>query len=106
MPRSPFGEDRDQFPGHLYRYLEVDPKRTIDLLGGEAVEPPGGGQCRVGDEDVDVARLGEQGEARARLGEVADDRPMPVSCERCSELVELLLLAGAQNQMCAARGDR
>jgi len=38
----------------------VDPQRPVNLLGGEAVELPGGRQRGVGDQDVDLPRVCEQ----------------------------------------------
>jgi hypothetical protein len=73
-----------------HRALEVDAQGSLQLLGGEVLHPPGGGQAGVGDED-----LGAGGGGRELLaGQFA------------GELFQRLLLAGAQQQGRAATGER
>ena len=81
---------------HPDRGLEVDPQRPPDLLLGEAVEPARRGQRRVGDEDVDLARLGEQAlSAAPSSARSATIARWPSPGSRAGELVELLGLARA-----------
>ena len=57
-----------------HRRAQVDGQRAVDLLGENEFSRPLPGQPGVGDEHVDLARLGEQPRRRVGLGEVGDDR--------------------------------
>ena len=97
---------RKEFARHPHGGLEVDPQRAADLLLGKAVQAAGRGQAGVRDQDVEVAGFLQQAKRGPLLGEVGDDRPMPLAGQAGHEAVQLLRLARAQDEPRAALGER
>jgi len=60
--------------------------------------------CR--NQPVELARRLDQPQRLALDGEVADQRPVPAAGQRVSELVKLVLPAGAEDERGAAPGER
>src|SRR2546430_6336481 len=60
---------------------------------------------RVGDEDVDLARLGDEALRRAVEGEIGDARPVSLAGQRARELGEGIALTRADDDRGPAIGE-
>ena len=115
MPESEATKTRWPFPRSLHRRshrlrqqhrrLEVDPQRPLHLLGAEVLHQAGAGQAGVGDQDVDVGCVGGELLGGAGLGQVRGRRPMAFPWQLGGEALQLLGLAGAEDQHGAALGE-
>ena len=100
-------EPRGDRASHQDRGLEVDPDRSLHLLRAEVLEPAAGGQGGVGNQAIDIAGALHQLLGRPRLRQVGDERAMPVGStgKRLRQSIELLCLAGAQDEHGAVTGE-
>jgi hypothetical protein len=99
MAAAPLQHRRVERPRHQHRRLEVDPQRPHDLLGAEIRQQTGARQPGVGDEDVDLARLGREPLGGAGLGQVGRQRPVPIAGQLGRQGFKSLGVTAAEDQL-------
>ncbi len=85
------------------RRAQVDVEGAVDLLDGEGLQGPGGGQGGVGDEDVDVAGVRREALDGGALAEVDRQR---ARAELGGERLEHVGAPSGQDQRGAACAQR
>ncbi len=89
---------REERSRHQHRSLEVDPQGAPHLLGAEVGESAGSGQPGVGDQDLDLARLGGEPLGRARLGKVGRQDAVSLAGKLRRQRLERLGLTSAEDE--------
>ena len=88
---------RGEEPRKHHAGTQVHVERPVDLLDREAVEAPGGRDARVGDQDINLARLFGEAPGLAGAGEIGRNHLR--FTELLRELAERVGIASRQDEL-------